>query len=157
MLKYDNYLLTFTEVPDEITLCFNLTQCPCKCKECFEPWLQDDRGSILDIDVIQTLVSTKYSHITCICFMGGDNDHLALFALAKQLQRYYPNIKLAMYSGLVSMDHTLQSVLSYYKIGPFDSTYGPLNKNTTNQRFYKKDIYNNWIDITYKFQNKRIE
>jgi hypothetical protein len=32
---------------------------------------------------------------------------------------------------------------------------GPLNAETTNQRFFKKEN-NNWIDITYKFQQKRV-
>jgi hypothetical protein len=32
--------------------------------------------------------------------------------------------------------------------------YGPLNSPTTNQRFWKKEWNNEWIDITYRFQKR---
>ena len=53
MLKYESALVTFTEVPDEISLCFNLTLCPCHCQGCFEPWLAEDSGTILTIEEIK--------------------------------------------------------------------------------------------------------
>ena len=37
MLKYSNYEITFAEVPDEISLCINLTNCPHKCIGCHSP------------------------------------------------------------------------------------------------------------------------
>ena len=53
MLKYESILVTFTEVPDEISLCFNLTLCPYHCQGCFEPWLAEDSGTILTIAEIE--------------------------------------------------------------------------------------------------------
>ena len=32
----------------------------------------------------------------------------------------------------------LVNLLDYYKVGPYIPERGPLNKETTNQRFYKK-------------------
>lgn len=153
MLKYESTLITFTEVPDEISLCINLTCCPCRCKECFEPWLRDDYGSILTFDIIREL-RQKNPHISCICFMGGDNDHLALYHLCKEIKNYFPNLKLALYSGLTEFDRELSSVLDYYKFGPYIPEYGPLNKSTTNQIFLQRQG-ENWINITYKFQNEK--
>jgi anaerobic ribonucleoside-triphosphate reductase activating protein len=150
MLKYENTLITFTEVPDEISLCINLTCCPCRCKECFEPWLRKDYGSVLSFDVIQQL-RLKSPHISCICFMGGDNDHLSLYNLCQLIKSYYPHLKLAFYSGLDYMDPQLQEVLDYYKFGSYMPEHGPLNQTTTNQRFMKK-TGPCWEDITYKFQ-----
>lgn len=40
--------------------------------------------------------------------------------------------------------------LDYLKLGPFLQEYGPLDKQSTNQRFYKienKEL----VDITFKF------
>lgn len=34
MLKYDNYDITFQEIPDEVCLYITLTGCPIRCPEC---------------------------------------------------------------------------------------------------------------------------
>lgn len=153
MLKYESTLITFTEVPDEISLCINLTCCPCRCEECFEPWLRKDYGSILTFDAI-TQMRLQNPHISCICFMGGDNDHMALHQLCKMIKSYYPNLKLAFYSGLTGMDSQLAEYLDYYKFGPYIPEFGPLNKETTNQVFLQKQG-SQWINITYRFQTKK--
>ncbi len=154
MLKYESTLVTFTEVPDEISLCFNLTLCPCHCQGCFEPWLAEDSGVILTINEVQQWLSKK-PHCTCICFMGGDNDHESLIQLCRKIRQCWPQLKLAMYSGCNKRDENLAQELDYYKIGPYIPQAGPLNKTTTNQRFFKKDADENWQDITYRFQEKK--
>lgn len=138
MLKYLETLVTFTEVPDEISLCFNITNCPCNCKGCFEPWLAEDTGEPLTIAAIKEVLSTKVG-ITCICFMGGDNDYAALYKLCNECRMFLPQYKLAMYSGRQIFRTDLSSVLDYYKIGPYIPERGPMNKETTNQIFYKKE------------------
>ena len=70
-IKYESTLVTFTEVPDEISLCLNISGCPCCCEGCFEPWLREDCGDTLTYDVLAELIK-KHPHITCLCFMGGD-------------------------------------------------------------------------------------
>ena len=136
MIKFESTLVTFTEVPDEIALCINCTCCPLKCKNCFEPWLQQDCGEILSVDKICKMVE-KNPHITCICFMGGINDYLSL----KYFAHYIKNtlgLKVALYSGHNYMEPAIMDEVSYYKIGPYMPEFGPLNQPTTNQRFYKK-------------------
>ena len=34
MLKYLDTMVTFSEIPDEVTLCINLTNCPYHCPDC---------------------------------------------------------------------------------------------------------------------------
>ena len=152
MLKYDDYMVTFTEVPDECSLCFNITNCPCHCDKCFEPWLQEDFGSELNIEVIKSVMAEN-KYCTCICFMGGDRDHVELGKIITQCRKIWPDMKIAMYSGLPQMDNNLAKQLDYYKIGPFIPLFGPLNKKTSNQHFYKKENYK-WVDITYRFYDK---
>lgn len=152
MIRYSNYLVTLTEVPDEVSLCFNIANCPCKCKGCFEPWLQEDKGYFLDFEVIKIL---KSYYISCICFMGGDGNVDELRDLLTQCRKTWPNIKLAMYSGKPYMNEKLAPLLDYYKVGPYMSEYGPLNNPETNQRFYKKED-SEWIDITHRFYDKTV-
>jgi anaerobic ribonucleoside-triphosphate reductase activating protein len=152
MLKYESTLITFTEIPDEISLCINLTCCPCRCKECFEPWLRQDYGSILSFESIRQM-RLKNPHISCICFMGGDNDHKSLYELCARIREEL-QLKTAVYSGLDSWDATLAEELDYYKVGSYQPACGPLNNPNTNQRLYKY-IDNEWIDITNRFQKKK--
>ena len=153
-IKYESSLVTFTEIPDEISLCFNITGCPCNCKGCFEPWLQQDCGDRLTMDVINEALE-KHKHVTCFCFMGGDRYPDDVAVLTMELHRLYPNLKIAMYSGLAKMHPFLSKVLDYYKVGPYIEEFGPLNIKTTNQRLYKKEN-GEWVDITYKFQKERV-
>ena len=48
MLKYVDTKIVFREVPDEITLCINISNCPCHCKGCHSPYLAEDIGTVLD-------------------------------------------------------------------------------------------------------------
>lgn len=153
-MKYESALVTFTEVPDEISLCINITGCPCHCEKCFEPWLAEDAGNILDYAELQRLIEA-HPHITCICFMGGDRWYDSIAVLILELRIHYPKLKWAMYSGRPTMHPFLSTILNYYKIGPYIEEYGPLNKNTTNQKFYQK-IADEWVNITYRFQEKKV-
>jgi len=71
MLKYTEYDITFSEIPGEVNLCINLSNCPYNCKNCHTPELKENVGKRLDMKVINKLIA-KYPNITCICFMGGD-------------------------------------------------------------------------------------
>ena len=152
-LKVDSTLVTFTEIPDEITLCLNISNCPHHCKNCFEPWLREDRGEHLTLTKLQELAAA-HPHISCICFMGGDANHEEIIHLCYAYHDYDPSVKFAMYSGDDDLDLGLMKVLTYYKIGHYDEEFGPLNVKTTNQRLYKK-VNNRLVDITYKFQQEK--
>ena len=139
MIKYESILVTFTEVPDEISLCINCTCCPLRCKGCFEPWLQKDCGEILTYEKIDALLK-KCGHVSCVCFMGGINDYSTLAHLMRHIK--YKGLKVALYSGHSEMNSEIAEIADYYKIGPYIEELGPLNSETTNQRFYKKNANN---------------
>ena len=44
MLKYVDTKVTFAEVPNEISLCINISNCPCKCHNCHSSYLAEDIG-----------------------------------------------------------------------------------------------------------------
>ena len=159
MLKYVNTEITFSEVPDEITLCINISNCHCHCKGCHSPYLAEDIGEELNSHSLQELIKANEG-ITCICFMGGDSNPQDIDSLAQWLKIYFP-YKVAWYSGRqeLSSDINLQW-FDFVKLGPYIEELGPLNSKTTNQKFYQvcnmasmdEEPRYELIDITYKFQ-----
>lgn len=156
MLKYVDTQVVFREVPNEITLAINISNCPFKCEECHSPYLREDIGKPLDIEAIDTLIRLNEG-ITCICFMGGDKFINELNQLAKHIKETYPNLLVALYSGQDDMPHQLQiEYFDFVKIGHYDKEKGPLNSKTTNQilwKITKKDNKINWENITSMFWN----
>lgn len=149
MLKYVETAVTFSEIPDEITLCINISNCPCHCKGCHSSYLAEDIGDILNEGEIEYLIK-KNKGVTCISFMGGDNDPFVLDCLAEHIKTYHPSLKTAWYSGRQELSPKINLYWwNYIKLGPYIEEYGPLNSKTTNQRLYEvKD--NKLNDITYK-------
>lgn len=150
MIKYVSSLVSALEVPDEISLCISLSNCPNTCKGCHSPELRQDIGIPLTMEEMNTLVRNNEG-ISCICFLGDTKDCIELLKLAKDIKLMYPTIKLAWYSGLESIPINIKEgleVYDYIKTGKYDKVLGPLNNPTTNQRMYKIE------DITYRFQAK---
>ena len=96
MIKYLETLVTFAEIPDEITLCINITNCPCNCNGCHSSYLSKDIGEELNNDVLDKLISDN-SGISCIAFMGGDSSPKEINDLAKYVKDKY-SISIAWYS-----------------------------------------------------------
>ena len=69
MIKYVDTLVTFSEVPDEITLCINISNCICHCKNCHSSYLAEDIGEELTFKALDTLIKNN-NGITCVAFMG---------------------------------------------------------------------------------------
>ena len=154
MLKYVDILVSFSEIPDEITLCINISQCPNNCKGCHSPWLREDTGTPLTYSELIKLIKQN-TGISCVCFMGGDKEPWEVVKLAKLIREDFPNLKTAWYSGSESVDH--QNQFNYVKTGPDIESLGPLNSETTNQRLVEYNLSTelgpSWYmkDITYKF------
>lgn len=147
MLKYKDVLIGFQEVPDEISLCINITNCPNNCIGCHSPYLAEDIGEELTPEELSRLIM-KNKGITCVCLMGGDNDPKQINSLAKVIKSLYP-YKVAWYSGSTKLaPEIIIHNFDYIKLGPYIEEFGPLNNPNTNQRMFKMpDIE----DITYKF------
>ena len=60
MIKYLETLVAFAEIPDEITLCINITNCPCNCNGCHSSYLSKDIGEELNNDVLQVFVTYSF-------------------------------------------------------------------------------------------------
>lgn len=155
MLKYVNTGVVFQEIPDEVTLAVNISNCPCRCPGCHSHYLWEDIGNLLTTQVLDNFVSEYKTDITCICFMGGDAEPLSVNSLAHYLHTTYPKFKVGWYSGKLRIPPGInKGDFDYIKIGPYIAHLGPLNKQTTNQRLYKRTDGDNFIDITARFWKK---
>lgn len=148
MLKYVDVLVSFQEVPDEISLCINISGCKCACPGCHSPWLAKDIGKILNSGELFNLVQ-KNKGITCVCLMGGDSDPKQINDLAADIKRW--GLKSAWYSGRQYLhDDTNIKFFDYIKLGPYIEKLGGLTNPLTNQIIY--EVQNGrLVDITYKF------
>ena len=144
MLKFKEVKVVFREIPEEITLSINITNCPIKCKDCHSKHLWENIGSDLTITKLNHLI-TENEGISCVCFMGGDFDTNYLNNLAKYIKSNY-NIKVGWYSGQDSIDNMINlEYFDYIKIGHFNGK--PLNDKDTNQILYRIDKLDNKLEL----------
>lgn len=161
MLKYLGADVTFSEIPDEVTLCIWVSGCPNKCEGCCSPELRENIGTILCYDSIKKLVEAN-NGVTCICFMGGDQEPGYINLMALYVKKYWPHLLIAWYSGNDTLSKDIDiSNFNFIKIGHYDKDKGPLTSRTTNQRMYEVqmsreednagNVVYGLVDMTYKF------
>lgn len=155
MIKYipEDTSVCFAELRDEISLGINLSCCIHRCPGCHSSYLQNDIGDELTTDILDSLIK-KNQGITCVLFLGGDNDKSTLISLAKHVSNNY-DLLVGWYSGESELDlNEYGKYFDYIKVGPYIKELGPLNSPTTNQRlhFIKRDKDSLIIeDITSSF------
>lgn len=157
MLKYVDAKVTFAEIPDEITLAINISNCPCHCEGCHSSYLAEDIGTPLDLQHLTDLID-RNKGITCVCIMGGDANPSEVDDIAQDIKAYYPELKVGWYSGRqeLSKDIDLHN-FDFIKLGPYIEEKGPLSSKTTNQIMLEIDVINGKIfkkDITSRFWTK---
>jgi len=152
MLKYVDYDIVGSEVPDEITLGITLSNCPFRCRGCHSPQLRKNIGIPLSDAVLEDLLFRYGDAITCVCFLGGDSDPLAVQRLAQRVHVVNNILKVAWYSGSASLPQSFDlSSFQYIKLGGYEESLGPLTSRSTNQRFYQLTDQLELVDITYRF------
>ncbi len=152
MVKYTDTLIGFREFPDETTLLINISGCPNKCKGCHSQYLQENIGTDLTENILDELIN-KNNGITCIGFMGGDQEPQYIIQLAKYVREKYKNLHIGWYSGRTTFP-LYHGIFDYIKLGPYIEENGPLDNPNTNQRLYLNvggDLLNaRFVDITEK-------
>ena len=155
MLKYVNTGIVFQEIPDEVTLAINISNCPCHCPGCHSHYLWEDIGLPLNTDALDAFIEQFGSDITCISFMGGDADPKGVNLLAQYIHEEHPMYKVAWYSGRLRIPKMVDKAdFDYIKVGPYIRHLGPLKSPTTNQRLYKQEEDGTFTDITSRFWRK---
>lgn len=163
-MKYYNYQITTSEIPDEITLCINITNCPIHCADCHSKFLWEDQGVELTEEEFYRILNTNLG-VSCVCIMGGDADYESLHQVINWFYKwkmsasatghtqklsstrgpgcYQKNTKIAFYSGRDSIQALADKAgywidqFNYIKVGPYIKFCGGLDSKTTNQRLYQ--------------------
>lgn len=159
-LLYSHYDVTFQEVPGEISLVFDIAGCPHHCPDCHSKFLWEYSGNPL-LENLPSVINKYRSMITCVCFMGGDQNTIELLKACEIAHRY--NLKTCLYTGLdypsfvrLMYDGGPRDYGAYFnfiKVGPYVSELGGLDNPKTNQRFY--ELRGNVpIDKTILFQKE---
>ncbi len=154
MIKYTDTQVVFREFPDEVTLAINLSLCPNRCKGCHSEYLREDIGKELTVEELDCLLSNN-DGVTCVGFMGGDNDTKSLLRLIKHVKES-TSLNVGWYSGKDKADQSILSsnLCDYKKIGHYDEECGPLDKESTNQKMYfLSDV--GYEDVTHLFWNNK--
>lgn len=151
-LKYLGYTIACQEVPNEISLIINISGCPHHCEGCHSQYLWEYEGKYIS-DELDDILKEYEGLISCVCFMGGDQNINELNEMLKHCIDVY-GLKTCVYSGYDDIDIFDLSLLNYLKIGKYDATKGGLNSTTTNQKFYVCEN-KKLEDVTYLFNKKR--
>ena len=69
-MKYVNTGVVFQEIPDEVTLSINISNCPCHCMGCHSQYLWEDIGEPLNAMSLDVMLKEYGDDITCVAFMG---------------------------------------------------------------------------------------
>lgn len=161
-LKYKEVQVGFSEVPEEVALCINISGCPLRCGGCHSKHLWEDDGEVLSTSALSDLIA-KNDGITCVAFMGGDKSPKDVDALAEWVKEN-TSLKTCWYSGRTLIDNMMDyKNWDFVKTGPYRRDLGGLDSPKTNQRMYKVIpthidgiCYYLLADMTYKFQ-KNVE
>ena len=158
-MKYVDTIIGFREVPDEISLCIDISGCPIKCPSCHSKYLWDNIGYELNESSLNSLILAN-SGISCVCLMGGSQDPKYISELAKFIKENYKDLKVCWYTGDKDLSPDIDlTYFDYYKLGPYDEKYGSIDNPKTNQRFYTRGSLlhkmdacpNEFYDTTSKF------
>lgn len=155
-MKFTEYEVVLREIPDEITLAINISNCPYHCEGCHSPHLWKNIGIKLTAPLLYQMIQ-RNKGITCVAFMGGPFEEVQLWSL--WIHDMFPELKTAWYTG-GSVFPIIENTLDYIKLGRYIAEMGPLSSPTTNQRLYKiEPLINGFkgiVDITprlWKNQN----
>ena len=152
-LKYISYAIVFQEVPNEISLVFNISGCPHHCEGCHSQYLWDYEGdNLLPINIINVINKYK-DYITCVCFMGGDQNIEELTQALKTCKNL--GYKTCLYSGASEVSIKILKYLDWIKLGKYDKKLESNNHiehgvklATTNQHMYKIEHKDGKVMIT---------
>ena len=158
-LKYSHYEIVFQEVPNEVTLVFEITGCTHHCDGCHSKFLWDYYGEDLLMN-LQSVIDKYSNMITCVCLMGGEQNIEELVSFC-YIVHNNNNLKTCIYTGddndafcgkLINKD--VYKYFDYYKVGEYRKDLGGLDSINTNQKMYKFDGCN-YLYITNVFIKRK--
>lgn len=142
-LKYIGYAIVFQEVYNETTLAFSISGCPYHCNGCHSQYLWEYGGDNL-IENMEQIINKYSGYITCVCFMGGDQNMSELIEALKICKKI--GLKTCVYSGSSDMSKFKDALpyLDWLKLGEYNKNLSSKNHieygvklATSNQHMYR--------------------
>lgn len=137
-MNYSNMQVVFQEVPHHISLAFSMSGCKIGCTGCHstETW-DSSYGIELSSSTLVEILSKYRSMISCVLFYGGEWEPVELIKLLDLVIEH--GLHTCLYTGLElnQILPSIQSKLSYIKVGKYIKELGGLDSVTTNQKFYR--------------------
>lgn len=147
-------MVTFEELPTEVTLSLSISGCQNRCVGCHSAELRGDIGTELTDELLDSLI-IKNKGVSAVLLLGEGKDKQRLLKLAERVRNHW-KLRVALYSGRDEVEDDIYDAFDYVKIGGYDSRFGPLNNVNTNQRLYQV-IDGNRKDITFLFWKNKHE
>lgn len=133
MMKYYNYDVVLSDVPNEISLAFAIAGCRLGCRGCFWQALQNTPCYELDDNLFSEKLAKYQDFITCVLFYGGEWHPLELAAKLKLAK--LQGLKTCLYTGRQIVADEIYRYLDFIKTGAYREDLGGLTSPTTNQKF----------------------
>lgn len=139
-MKYLTEQIVFQEIPNEISLAFEITNCPRRCPGCHTPELQGDCGHVLTEQIFKQICEKYSAHdgkylFSCVLFLGGEQHKEELMHMLRICKE--EGIKTALYTGASEIDVDFVNVLNYVKLGEYNETLGGLDSPKSNQMLFE--------------------
>ena len=130
------------EIPDHITLFFEMGECTAQCKGCHSPELWNNvELKWTEEEVLNIAKGYKKYGANAVVLMGGTTNGVpkkVLKDIVVKLGNIY-NGNIGLYSGvqgIIPHEYLIDS-LRWLKVGPYDESKGGLSNSLTNQVFYE--------------------
>ena len=131
-MKFVNSLISFSEVPKEVSLCLSISGCPNNCLGCHSPELREEIGKVLSKAELRKQIDKNKLMITCVTFLGGDQYSNLEELLEVCLES---GLETCLYTGKTEVRKSIETRLTYLKTGNYIQSLGGLTSKTTNQKF----------------------
>lgn len=142
--------IVFQEVPNEVSLLFQITGCQVRCSGCHSPHLWNNKnGIVLTNEYLKNCLIKYKGLVTCVLFFGGEWEEKEL--INKLIIAKSENLKTCLYSGEEIVSKSILKELDFVKLGKWITDYGGLGKPSTNQVF--RDL-NTGKSLNHLFERK---
>lgn len=148
--RYSHEQVVWIEVPNEVSLAYQISGCPLRCKGCHsaDTW-KLGVGKELSSEYLESRLKQYQGLITCVLFLGGEWQTQELIERLVQVKQQ--GLKTCLYTGY-EQDELPEGILphlDYLKTGRWQAELGGLDSSTTNQRFIHVQ---SGADLTHLFR-----
>lgn len=148
--------ITLTEIPNRISVFFEIGNCTCHCDGCHSPELWDTNHTRPNMTVQEMIdyVHEQYKlGANAVVIMGGwNNEGVSRTALELLLLDLSSMFQVGIYVGDDYLGVLPRLPIKWIKAGRYERDKGGLDSPTTNQRFYEfNPVYQTWDDKTKEY------